>query len=120
MSPSVSRTRATRSPPVNCTPRNEKPPSGATGTPKTPSEALLASKNSIVVRLATSTSRKTAPNARVLAVTPAEPGTAKRTSMMLLPIGVKMRSALKARKLTLLPAAGPMPSRMSLPPQGKV
>src|SRR6266540_2848998 len=59
--PLVIRTREMRSPALKATPRNESPLLAA-GRKNVPSDALFSLKNSMLVRLARSTSVKTAPN----------------------------------------------------------
>src|SRR6266496_3517728 len=90
--PLVIRTREIRSPALKNTPKKERPLL-AVGTKKVPSDALLVSKYCMDVRLARSTSVKTAPKPLTVAGV-LLPGTNRLTSRMLLPNAVKRRCGL--------------------------
>src|SRR5262245_57753164 len=97
--PLVIRTRKTRSPASNPTPRNERLPRfvGPGKTVWLKSSAPLTSKYSIFVLSSLLTSVKTAPNPSTVAPV-GLPGTKKRVSVMLLSKAVKSRSGLKVLK----------------------
>jgi hypothetical protein len=92
------RAREMTLPSLKRTPRKENVSLPATaGTKKLPSERSVASKNSMAVVSATSTSEKTTPKPLVREAF-AEPGMKNRTSVMLLPRLVNNLCALNGAK----------------------
>src|SRR4029434_278960 len=98
--PLVIRTKKTRSPASNPTPKKERLSLGVVPgrTKRLNSSEPLTSKYSIFVMLSRSTSVKTAPNPSTVADV-GVPGTKKSTSVILLSKAVKSRSGLKVLKI---------------------